>query len=197
MMKRVVAMCIHLAVFAVTEAKSIDLSTDVIAASHNSNARLLARDVIADSNALLQALASSSLTRSSDVALEDHNGLDEDNVGVAGAPVLDYETAFETDRPVVATPPYRVLFATSSMEFDTDGWSDGVQVPTSYDCPPRIDRYASTRALKSRHDQQECNPCSRSRSALLTHLRSLPPPAQQKLGRGSGGETAKKVHGRL
>ena len=151
MMKRVVAMCIHLAVFAVTEAKSIDLFTDVIAASHNSNARLLARDVIADSNALLHALASSSLTRSSHVALEDHNGLDEDNVGVAGAPVLDYETAFETDRPVVATPPYRVLFATSSMEFDTDGWSDGVQVPTSYDCPPRIDRYVRrARFVKTR-----------------------------------------------
>ena len=201
MMKRVVTMCIHLAVFSVTKAKSIDLSADVIAdsRSHKSNARrlLLARDVIADSNALRQAFAASSLTRSSHVALEDHNGLDEDNVGVAGAPVLDYETAFETDRPVVATPPYRVLFATSSMEFDTDGWSDGVQVPTSYDCPPRIDRYASTRALKSRHDQQECNPCSRSRSALLTHLHSLPPPAQQKLGRGSGGETAGNVNGRL
>ena len=152
MMKRVVTMCIHLAVFSVTKAKSIDLSADVIAdsRSHKSNARrlLLARDVIADSNALRQALASSSLTRS---RLEDHNGLDEDNVGVAGAPVLDYETAFETDRPVVATPPYRVLFATSSMEFDTDGWSDGVQVPTSYDCPPRIDRYVRrARFVKTR-----------------------------------------------
>ena len=131
MMKRVVVMCLHLAVFSVTKAKKIDVSADVIA----------------DANALLQALASLRFTRSSAVALEDYNQYDEADVVVEPL-VLDYETAFETDRPVVATPPFRVLFRTSSMKFDIDGWSNGVEVPTSYDCPPRIDRYATTRALR-------------------------------------------------
>ena len=143
MMKRVVVMCLHLAVFSVTKAKKIDVSADVIA----------------DANALLQALtsskesplhgtrgamSSSSLTGSSDVALDDYN----DAKVFVEASVLDYETAFEMDRPVVATPPFRVLFRTSSMKFDIDGWSNGVELPTSYDCPPRIDRYATTRALR-------------------------------------------------
>ena len=146
MMKRVVVMCLHLAVFSVTKAKKIDVSADVIA----------------DANALLQALtsskesplhgtrgamSSSSLTGSSDVALDDYSEYGDADV-VVEAPVLDYETAFETDRPVVATPPFRVLFRTSSMKFDIDGWSNGVELPTSYDCPPRIDRYATTRALR-------------------------------------------------
>ena len=185
MVKRIVVMCIYLAIFSVTKTKSIDV----------------AADVIADANALLQALASLRFTRSSAVALEDYNQYDEADVvveplvldyetafetdrlassrmsslhGTGGAmssssltgssdvalddyndakvfveaSVLDYETAFETDRPVVATPPFRVLFRTSSMKFDIDGWSNGVELPTSYDCPPRIDRYATTRALR-------------------------------------------------